>query len=258
MRTSLYALALCATGVISTTTMAQSPCSQSTLKGTVMASLERTLPSGPGASMYMESWDGKGNIRYYQIDSNGYATSSYHGTGTYQIGPDCVASVYYDGSTTPFKDLVDPEGRGYVWVNNQNQGVVAAGRAVRVSEEPFVDNSSGHGPCTLKSLKGAFSYEVEYIWNGSPGASEGIEYYDGAGNLISYTESDSTGSWTDLYSGNGTYTITESCVASLYYDGSTNPLTVFVAPDGSGYWWVNDHNVGVVSAGRAIASRAIR
>jgi len=108
------------------------PCSAATLKGTLAFGVEKTSSGVPQASAGMESYDGAGNLRYVQTDSDGSTTTTYQGTGTYTIASNCVASVYYDGSTTPFVYFVAPNGSAFWWINNQNTGIVAAGKESRV------------------------------------------------------------------------------------------------------------------------------
>jgi hypothetical protein len=109
------------------------PCSTATLKGTLAFAVEKTTAGVPQASAGMESYDGAGNLHYEQTDSGGYSTTSYKGTGTYTITSGCVASVYYDGSATPFVYFVAPNGSAFWWINNQNTGTVAAGKETRVA-----------------------------------------------------------------------------------------------------------------------------
>ena len=113
-------------------------CSTATLKGTLAFAVEKTSSGVPGSSAGLESYDGGGNLHYVQTDSNGYSTTSYQGTGTYTITRGCVASVYYDGSTTPFVYFVAPNGSAFWWINNQNKGTLAAGKETRVTAELIV------------------------------------------------------------------------------------------------------------------------
>jgi hypothetical protein len=227
-------------------------CSNATIQGTLVAAVNRSLSGRAAASMDMESWDGAGHLQYLELDS--YGTSSagpYYGTGTYSIGKDCIATVYYDGGTAPWTFYVAPDGTGLSWINTQNVGIVSGGNYERISERLLVDPASAtRGPCTAESLEGTLNYGFTYTFRGVPLSSAGRESYDGAGHLR-YEEAYSDGYTSDVYSGAGTYTITDSCVASVYYDGSPTPMTFFVAPDGSAYWWVNLRNNGNVSAGKA-------
>jgi hypothetical protein len=226
-------------------------CTNATLKGTVIAALTKTTPSGPASTMYMESWDGAGHIKYLETDSNGTSTTApYYGTATYSIGTNCIATVYYDGATTqPWTYYMDPDGKGYSWINNQNTGVVAAGQTELISTELLVNPGATTGPCSTATLKGTLAFAVEKTVTGTAQASAGLESYDGAGNLA-YTQTDSDGSTTTNYKGTGTYTVASNCVVSVYYDGGSTPFIDFVAPNGSAFWWINNQNTGIVAAGK--------
>lgn len=106
------------------------------------------------------------------------------------------------------------------------------------------------GGCSLATLHGTMAWQATYTSNGSPRAGSGFESYDGAGHL-KYTELVSDGTTTTPYTGTGTYTITEGCIASVTYDGGGKPFKYFVAPDGSAYYWTNNQNAGAVVSGRA-------
>jgi len=109
------------------------PCSTQSLLGTMSFSVEKSASGAPTASIGQEIYDGSGSLTYLQTDTDGLTTTPYSGTGTYSISSRCVASVYYDGtSTDPFIYFVSPGGNAYWWINNQNSGIVAAGKATRV------------------------------------------------------------------------------------------------------------------------------
>ncbi len=113
-------------------------CSLATLHGTMAWSSTYTDAGVPGAASGFESYDGHGNLKYTQIRSDGYKTWNFTGTGTYTITASCVASVIYDGYGSPFVYFVAPNGSAYFWVNNQNSGRVAAGKAERVTDALLV------------------------------------------------------------------------------------------------------------------------
>jgi hypothetical protein len=168
-------------------------CSNETLNGTVVASVSQSTAGGHASSLFMESWDGAGHLQYLESDANGTRTITYNGTATYSISSDCVATVYYDGATTPYVYYVDADGKGYFWVNNQNVGVVAAGHTELISKELLVNPSATTpGPCSLTTLRGTMAYDVENTFQGVPQASDGMESYDGAGHL-NYRETDTDG-----------------------------------------------------------------
>ena len=227
-------------------------CDNGTIKGTMVAAVQRTISGSPAAFMDMESWDGAGHLHYLEIDSYGTsAVGPYFGTGTYSISKDCIATVHYDGGNFAWTYYVAPDGNGFSWINTQNVGIVSGGNYELISRDLLVDPAATTpGPCTAASLSGTLNYGFEYTANGVPLSSAGRESYDGAGNL-KYEEAYSDGYTPTVYTGPGTYTITDRCVASVYYNGSTKPMIFFVAPNGSAYWWVNARSNGVVSAGKA-------
>ncbi len=109
---------------------ATAKCTNATLQGTVVAAVSKTTAGAPASTMYMESWDGAGNLQYLETDSNGTTTSApYYGTGTYTIAANCIATVNYDGDTAqPWTYYIDANGKGYSWVNTLNVGTVSAGQ----------------------------------------------------------------------------------------------------------------------------------
>jgi hypothetical protein len=227
-------------------------CNDATLHGTVAAAINKTSSGAPTATAYIESWDGAGHLQYQESDSQGYSHQTYFGTGTYQISKECIATVYYDGATTnPYLYYVAPNGQGYWWANNQNVGVVAAGHAELISKDLIVDpTATTAGPCSVSSLHGTMAWSAARSVQGTPHASGGFESYDGAGHLR-YQQTDSDGYTTTTSTGTGTYTISDRCVASVYYDGASVPMLFWVAPDGASYWWINLLDSGVVAAGQA-------
>ena len=113
-------------------------CSLATLHGTMAWGTTKTDSGAPSAGSGFESYDGHGHLKYTEIVSNGYSTESYTGTGTYTITKNCIASVIYDGTGPAWHYFVAPNGSAYYWTNNQNAGVVAAGRADRVTRALLV------------------------------------------------------------------------------------------------------------------------
>jgi hypothetical protein len=113
-------------------------CSLGTLHGTMAWASIYANASVPRAGSGFESYDGHGGLKYTQLVSDGYTTHTYTGTGTYTITANCIASVTYDGVGRPFLYFVAPDGSAYFWSNNQNAGVVSAGRVERVSHALLV------------------------------------------------------------------------------------------------------------------------
>jgi hypothetical protein len=97
----------------------------------------------PASGSGMESYDGKGHMKYYELYSDGINSYTYTGTGTYTITSNCIATVIYEyqgaQSGNPWTYFVSPDGSGYFWNNNQNQGLIAGGRVVRISKDLLVN-----------------------------------------------------------------------------------------------------------------------
>jgi len=245
----LAALAVC---LLPASVAVADGCSNRTLVGTVAVAGVKANPPSFHSSIYVESWDGAGNIQYLESDTNGYQSSGlYYGTGKYTVSSDCIATVVYDGSTTVFWTYyLNGDGKGYSWAGNSGGGT-GGGRTELISKALLVNPAStAPGPCTLTTLRGTFGRSGQGTDNGVPFATADFEFYDGAGNAT-YVSTSSNGSGTNTHRGTATYTITDRCVASVYADGSTSPTLYFVAPDGSAYWWMNNNDVGVVIGGKA-------
>ena len=111
----------------------------------------------------------------------------------------------------------------------------------------FADSSVG---CSLATLRGTYSWGgvsiKNFVWSGS----SGMESYDGLGHM-KYYELQSDGVTQSTYSGTGTYTITDNCIATVIYDGDvTDKWTYFVAPDGAVFYYNNNLGFGRVSGGQ--------
>jgi hypothetical protein len=114
-------------------------CTLETLKGTMAwsttsFSVTGSVSSGSG----QESYDGRGNMKYFELYSDGLISTSYAGTGTYTLSESCIAVVTYDSETVPWVYFVSADGDHYYWNNNQGNGVINSGRADRVSTELLV------------------------------------------------------------------------------------------------------------------------
>ncbi|MBS0373799.1 MAG: hypothetical protein JSR73_04425 [Proteobacteria bacterium] len=112
---------------------ADETCSLATLRGTMAWAVNYQKAGMPRSGSGFESYDGLGHLKYTEIVSDGYTTSTYSGTGSYTLGANCIATVTYDGGPTPFVYFVAPSGAAYFWTNNQNAGATSAGKAERVS-----------------------------------------------------------------------------------------------------------------------------
>lgn len=117
-----------------------SSCSLATLRGTYSwFSVATNIYSGPNSSSGMESYDGRGNMKYYQKSSDGVTPRTDVGTGTYTITANCIATVIYDGDTqNPFTLFVDPNGNAFYWNNNLGFGQISGARSERTTRALLV------------------------------------------------------------------------------------------------------------------------
>jgi len=117
-----------------------SGCSAATLRGTYAWFVVATnIHTGPYSASGMESYDGRGNMKWYQKSSDGVTQRTDTGTGTYTITANCVATVIYDGDTVnPFTSFVAPDGRAFYWNNNFGFGGISGARAERTTRALLV------------------------------------------------------------------------------------------------------------------------
>jgi len=241
-------LALLSSALIGNTAFA-AHCSNSTLRGTLIGAAAGVQNGVRNSGMFMESWDGAGNIQYAEYDTTANINSGvYYGTATYSISPDCIATVVYDGYT-PFtwKYFVDPDGKGYVYVNSFNIGGVQAGRMEWVTESMLVDPLSAvPGPCSSATTTGVFNFSSAMTdSSGMPKAHAGVVTFDGAGHFaIQQLASD--GYTTTPTNTTGTYAVSDRCIVT-----TAGGATWFVAPTGSAIWYTGSGQ-GSVDAGKAI------
>lgn len=115
--------------------VAPSSCSLSTLRGTYAWFVVATnIHTGPYSASGMESYDGRGNMKWYQKSSNGVTQRTDTGTATYTITTNCIATVFYDGDTfNPFTSFVAPDGSSFYWNNNFGFGGISGARAERTT-----------------------------------------------------------------------------------------------------------------------------
>ena len=108
-------------------------CSLSTLRGTYYWFVVATnIYTGPYSASGMESYDGRGNMKGYQLTSNGVTQRTDAYAGTYTIESNCITTVIYDGDTeNPFTLFAAPDGSVFYWNNNFGFGGISAARAER-------------------------------------------------------------------------------------------------------------------------------
>jgi hypothetical protein len=119
---------------------APTTCSLATLHGTLAWGATGTSRyTGPYSNSGMESYDGHGNLKYYELQSDGITKNTFIGTGTYTITSNCIATVIYDGDAAhPWTYFVAPDGSVYYYNNNLLTGRVGGGRVDRISRALLV------------------------------------------------------------------------------------------------------------------------
>jgi hypothetical protein len=111
------------------------------------------------------------------------------------------------------------------------------------------DEGASH--CTVDTLHGTMAWSATTFGAAGPVSSgSGQESYDGKGHM-KYYEFYSDGITTSTYSGTGTYTISDDCIATVTYDSEVVPWVYFVSADGDHYYWNNNQGTGVLQSGRA-------
>jgi hypothetical protein len=115
-------------------------CSLATMHGTYAwggTSVKNLVWSG---SSGMESYDGLGHLKYYELQSDGITQSTYAGTGTYTITANCIATIIYDGDATDrWTFFVAPDGGTFYYNNNLGFGRVSGGQENRISRTLLVN-----------------------------------------------------------------------------------------------------------------------
>lgn len=128
-----------------------------------------------------------------------------------------------------------------------NKSLVTTGISVVLTLWATSAFADGSASCTLATLHGTYAFSGTGADNGVPYSTSGRETYDGRGH-IHYSQLWDEGGVSSLYEGTGTYTMDADCVAHATY-GPNNHWTYFVAPDGSVFYFNNNNNAGVMSAG---------
>jgi hypothetical protein len=109
-------------------------CSLATMRGTMAFAGTGEKSGVPYSVSGMESYDGQGHLKYYELQSDGITQHKWTGTGTYTITTNCIATVVYDGDVVdPWTFFVAPDGSVFYYNNNLGLGNVAAGRSDRIS-----------------------------------------------------------------------------------------------------------------------------
>jgi hypothetical protein len=125
-------------------------CSNATLNGTYAFAGKGSNVTGTYqySTSGMESYDGEGHLKWYQLWTDEFGTTTYSGTGTYTftslsdtssgslITAGCVAKVTYTGSST-WTYFVPPDGDAY-YFSGIAANPLSAGKIERVSRALLV------------------------------------------------------------------------------------------------------------------------
>lgn len=114
-------------------------CSLATMRGTMAFAGTGEKNGVPYSASGMESYDGQGHLKYYELWSDGYTQHKWTGTGTYTITANCIATAIYDGDTAnPWTFFVATDGSTYYYNNNLGLGNVGGGHSDRISRALLV------------------------------------------------------------------------------------------------------------------------
>ena len=110
-------------------------CSLDSLRGTYAWFVVATsIYSGPYSASGMESFDGRGNMKGYQLSSDGFTQNTTTYSATYTITRNCIATVVYEGDTAyPLTAFVAPDGSFFMWNNNFGGGGISGAKAERTT-----------------------------------------------------------------------------------------------------------------------------
>lgn len=129
------ALSLALGALPATAQSSPSSCSVSSLRGTYAWYVVATsIYTGPYSASGMESFDGRGNLKGYQLSSDGVTQSEVTYTATYTIAANCIITIIFEGDTEhPFTAFAAPDGSAYYWNNNSGFGAVSGGKVERTT-----------------------------------------------------------------------------------------------------------------------------
>lgn len=97
--------------------------------------------------------------------------------------------------------------------------------------------------CSIKTLKGTYTYSSQGYYAGNPYAESGMESYNGAGNVVTmYTDSLGRANTGDT----ATYFIGDDCQGNVTYS-SGSVYNVYVSPNGDSMTYILTSGDGVIS-----------
>lgn len=123
--------------------------------------------------------------------------------------------------------------------------ILVAGASFKSSAAPTQQPAEAH--CSLKTLKGSYTYSIQGYRGGQPYASSGLFSFDGAGQVaIIYTSSIER----IQLSTTGTYTVGGNCSGSMTLAGATVVNNFYLSPTGDSFNFVRvsaDDVIGTVA-----------
>lgn len=103
--------------------------------------------------------------------------------------------------------------------------------------------AAGKEYCSVKTLKGTYSYSSQGYYVDNPYAESGMESYNGAGNVVNtYTDSLGRANAGDT----ATYVIGEDCHGTVTYN-SGSVYNIYVSPNGDSMTYILTSGDGVIA-----------
>ncbi|QXP83056.1 hypothetical protein [Methylococcus sp. Mc7] len=108
--------------------------------------------------------------------------------------------------------------------------------------------------CSIKTLKGTYTYSSQGYYAGEPYAESGMESYNGAGNVVN-TYTDSLGR---VNAGDtATYVMGEDCHGTVTYN-SGSVYNIYVSPNGDSMTYTLTSGDGVIAGiSRRVSNKLI-
>lgn len=207
-----------------------STCEVAALKGTYLYEIHGDQQFAEGFVPFLEvglmTFDGKGGITRIGTDSAQRAERTT--TMTYTVDSDCVGELTL-GSGASYRATVSPDGDelSFFAAGSVRTQTALDGEAHRVGDSESVT-------CDADTLSGTYKYRARGSFDNKPHVEHGFEVYDGTKNVTNAYRVAGIDQQERLV---GTYTVDESCHATVKYDNGQT-LDQYVAPDGSEFYWI--------------------
>jgi hypothetical protein len=134
-KTLTVAIAIAATAAAAPAYADSNGCSDRTVSGSYGTQLTGFAGAQPFAEVGIFTTDGRGNVKGQDLINLGGTSIPRNLTGTYQVDPECTATVELalpDGGTAHFFGAV-VLGGSEVYLNNTDQGNVVAGSIKKIN-----------------------------------------------------------------------------------------------------------------------------